>query len=609
MAYHFKIPRHYQESGIVATIDYLDNQTGDGLLGYPTGTGKSLIIAEVCRRVCEKYSAVRILMVTHDKKLVRDNFEELLNQWPTAPAGINSAGLKKRHIRQITFAGIGSIITQAHLLGHVNLVIVDEAHRISPREKTSYVKLFNVLRARNPNLRVVGLTATMYRTGQGMLNEGEDRLFADIIEDWTSTDKFNQLLAEGFITRLVPKKNNIELDVSGVGTQNGEFKLAELQLAVDREEITYGACLEAREAASDRKHWLVFCSGIEHAVHVTETLNRLGVTAVCSHSKMTEQDQNEAERAFKAGEFQALVNNSQFTTGFNYPEIDCIVVLRPTKSTSLWVQILGRGTRPVWPTRPGASGCNWRQWERAYADKFNLDNVEDRLACIELGPKPDCLVLDFAMNRRRLGPINAPLVPRAKGKGKGEAPFKICPECETANHAAARVCAQCGEEFKLTVKFGQVAAGDSLIIGDAPQVDVFPVKMVVYSKHTPRDDRPPSLLVTYTCGLRSFTEWVCIEHEGFAGKKARDWWRDRDQVFEQYGLPTTVDEARSRHADLRRPTHLRIWVNKKYPEIMAADFSGTAFGKQLAVPDQFPEGLAVDRVGAPIGLEDDDIPF
>ena len=166
---------------------------------------------------------------------------------------------------------------------------------------------------------------------------------------------------------------------------------------------------------------------------------------------------------------------------------------------------------------------------------------------------------------------------------------------------------ECGFKFPVLVKFGQVAAGDALIVGDAPQVEVFTVSFVQYQKHTPRDDRPPSLRVTYTCGLRSFSEWVCIEHDGFAGKKAREWWRERDQAFEQYGLPETVDDASSRHADLLRPSHLRVWVNKKFPEILAHDFTGTAFGKQLAV-DTVPGGDAYDVSGKG-PLEDDDIPF
>lgn len=599
-----KKPRHYQEDGIDMTFRYLSEATGDGLLGYPTGTGKSLIIAEICRRACQQWPQVRVLMVTHDKKLVRDNFAELMEQWPTAPAGINSAGLKKRQLKQITFAGIGSIVSQAHLLGHVNLVIIDEAHRVSPKQKTTYARLLKTLRERNPGLRVVGLTATMYRMGQGLLTEGDHRLFTDVITDWTTMERFNQLLAEGFMCRLVPKRTGTELDVSGVRVQGGEFVMADLQKAVDREEVTRAACEEAVEKASDRRHWLVFCAGIEHAEHTTDILNQLGIHAVCSHSKLTDAQQDEAERKFKSGEAQALVNNGQFTTGFNFPDIDCIVILRPTKSANLWVQILGRGTRPVWPDR---NGRNWHLWPNCYPDKFNLDLVEDRLACIEHGPKRNCLVLDFAANARSLGPINDPRIPKAKGKGKGDAPVRICEKCDTYNHASVRVCECCGFEFPIAVKFGSVAAGEALIVGDAPIVEVFTVAYVSYRKHVPRDGRPPSIVVSYTCGLRQFSQWVCLEHEGFAGKKARDWWRIRDQALEQYGVPTTIDDGLSRCDDLIPPTHLRVWVNKKFPEILAYDFTGTAFGKQ---PAQAPEDAPISSVqGLRQAEEDDDVPF
>jgi DNA repair protein RadD len=603
-----KKPRPYQEDGIDLTFRYLAETTGDGLLGYPTGTGKSLIIAEICRRAVQQWPQVRILMVTHDKKLVRDNFEELIGQWPTAPAGINSAGLKKRQLRQITFATIGSIRNQAELLGHVNLVIVDEAHRVSPKQNTTYSKLFATLRKRNPLMRVVGLTATMYRMGQGLLTEGDKRLFTDVITDWTTMERFNQLLSDGYMVRLVPKRTGTELDVSGVRVQGGEFVLSELQLAVDREEITRAACEEAVAKASDRKHWLVFCAGIEHAEHTTDILNQLGLHAVCSHSKLPVAQQDEAERKFKSGEAQALVNNGQFTTGFNFPGIDCIVILRPTNSANLWVQILGRGTRPVWPLPRGE---NWHLWPQCFPDKFDLSRAEDRLACIAHGPKTDCLVLDFAANAKRLGPINDPKLPRAKGKGKGTAPVRVCEKCDTYNHASARVCECCGFEFPKIVKFGSVAAGDALIVGDAPQVEVFEVTFTSYRKNVPRDDRPPTLVASYTCGLRQFNEWICLEHSNFALHKAREWWRKRDDQLELYDVPTTVDEALSRCDDLLEPTHLRVWVNKKFPEILDADFSGTAFGTQPAPVNGAAPGKT--RAKAPaqpaFELEDDDVPF
>ena len=601
-----KIPRYYQEDAIQSLFTYFEQETGNPLVALPTGTGKSLVIAEFIRRACAMFPHTRILKLTHDKKLVRQNFNTLLEQWPTVPGGVCSAGLKKKQIRQITFGTVGTVIGRVEFLGHIDLVIIDEAHRISPKEKTTYRKLISKLQKRNPFLKVIGLTATPYRQGQGMLTEGEDALFTHICCDWTTTERINQLIDDGFLCMLRPRRTVKELDLTTVRTQGGEYVLQDLQKVVDREEVTFEALKEALELAHDRHHWLVFCCGVEHVDHVTGMLNQLGVPAVGSHSKMSDDDQNAAETLFVTGQVRALVNNDQYTTGFDYPDVDCIIILRPTKSTALWVQMLGRGTRPVWPARDGS---NWHLWPQCYPDRFNLDLREDRLGCIEYGPKRECLVLDFAANTKRLGPFNRPVLPKQKGKGTGEAPSRICEACDCYNHASARVCVFCGHEFPRHVKFGAIAAGDDLIVTEAPQVEIFPVLFVSYKKHTPKDSRPPSMCATYTSGLRSFSEWVCLEHDGFAGKRARDWWRDRDTMLDHYGEPPhKIDDALSRCNDLLAPTHLRVWVNKKHPEIMAQDFTGTAFGTQPPQPAQAGPRAGRENVPADL-LDDEDIPF
>src|SRR4029079_8138707 len=109
--------------------------------------------------------------------------------------------------------------------------------------------------------------------------------------------------------------------------------------------------------------------------------------------------------ALRAGEVRALVNNNILTTGYDDPTIDLIMVLRPTMSVVLWVQMLGRGTRPVFP--PG----------------YDSETLEQRMAAIMASGKFDCLVLDYAGNTRRLGPINDPVIPAPpKSKGTRDAP-------------------------------------------------------------------------------------------------------------------------------------------------------------------------------------------
>jgi DNA repair protein RadD len=514
----------------------------------PTGTGKSLVIAEFIKRAFQTYPTSRFIKLTHVKELIEQNYKTLIRQWPTAPCGIFSAGLgRKQSNLPITFAGIASVVNCAEEFGHIDMVFIDEAHLVSPKDGTMYQKFLTILRNRNPMLKVVGFTATHYRLGQGLLTEAGG-LFTDVCFDLTYLEAFNWLINEGYLCPLIPKRTNAELNLDAVRIQAGEYVQKDLQEAVDREEITFATLKETLAYASDRNHWLVFASGIEHAVHVRDMIESFGIPATVVHSKMSdgERDRNIAD--FKAGKYRAMVNNGILTTGFDFPEIDLIVMLRPTQSPGLWVQMLGRGTRPV------------------YAEGFDLSTSRGRLGAQQAGPKKNCLVLDFAGNTRRLGPINDPVIPRKKGKkGCGHAPVKTCEVCGVYNHASVRFCTACGAEFHSQIKFGPNASTDELIRQGTPEVSKFKVDRVTYSVHR-KEGRPDSIEVSYFTGLRMFKEWVCLEHEGYAKKKSRDWWRQRTSHADN--VPQTTFEAMQRITNLRVPTHINVWVNKKHPEIM-----------------------------------------
>ena len=141
-----------------------------------------------------------------------------------------------------------------------------------------YQAFINGLKQVNSGLKVIGFTATHYRLGQGMLIE-EDGLFTDICVDMTTMEVFNWFIAQGYLCPLIPKRTTMELNLDGVKIQGGEFVQKDLQAAVDREEITYAALREAMELGHDRDHWLIFASGIEHAVHVASMLDSLGIKA------------------------------------------------------------------------------------------------------------------------------------------------------------------------------------------------------------------------------------------------------------------------------------------------------------------------------------------
>ena len=528
--------RYYQQEAVDSIYHYFYAKSGNPVVAMPTGTGKSLIIAEFVRSVLDTYPTQRIMMLTHVKELIGQNFAELLALWPTAPAGIYSAGLKRRDVgHSITFAGIASVAKKAELFGHIDLVLVDECHLISPNASTQYVTFLAALRKTNPHLKVIGLTATNYRMGLGLLTEGG--VFTDVCYDVTRLEAFNKLIDEGFLVPLIPRKTKTELDVSQVGTHAGEYILKDLAAAVDREEVTKAALDELVTLGEERKAWLIFASGVEHSNHIAEALVARGIPAVSVVSTdMAKRD--EAIAGFRSGKYRAIVNNNILTTGFNHPAIDLIGVLRPTRSTGLWVQMLGRGTRP----------CEG---------------------------KDDCLVLDFAGNTRRLGPINDPVIPKPKGsKEGGTAPVKVCPACLTYNHASVRFCICCGEEFVRVVEIETEASTAELIrrrVVEPPQYVVFNVDQVTYRVHE-RVGKLPSVQVNYFCGLRMFKEWVCLSHEGYPKRRAHEWWRARSNTEP----PSSTYVAVPFLATLRVPTSIKVWINRHpYPEIIEHGFSNS----------------------------------
>lgn len=590
--------RDYQNEAWRSVFEYFQVKAGNPVVAMPTGTGKSVVIALLLKQIYTYYPQQRVMVLTHVKELISQNFAKLLEVWPLAPAGVYSAGLKRKDIgRKITFAGIGSVAKRADDFGHVDIVFIDEAHLVSPSNETMYQAFLEALRVINPYVKVVGFTATAYRLGHGKLNENHP-IFSDICFDITGLHKFNRLLAEGYLCPLVPKKTEAKLNVDGVHMRGGEFIASELQAAVDKQPITYAALKEAVELAGNRYSWLLFCAGVEHSIHVAEMLTSLGIPCKSVHSDLPDSERDAAIRDWKDGRLRAVANNNVLTTGVDHPALDCIVMLRPTSSTVLWVQMLGRGTRPY------------------YAPGYDLSTTEGRLDAIAHSHKQNCLVLDFARNTQKLGPINDPNLPVRKGEKVGEAPIKLCPSCNTYIHASVRTCSFCGHEFPVYgPKVVESASTEELIKDDMPVVEVFKVVHMTYDYHS-KLGKPPSLKVTYYCGLRRFTEYVLFEHpEGFALRKAHRWWRDRipgPQLVTP--APSTTLKALELTQHLRTPSHLRVWINKPYPQIMEVCFDGTAFGTEAADLTSVPDAV-VNIASVPPPQEasepllDDDIPF
>lgn len=545
--------RDYQLEGIDALWYYFAHCQGHPLVAMPTATGKSLVITGFAMSVLHYYPQSRIMCLTHVKELIRQNAKKMLELWPQAPMGIYSAGLKRRdYLQNIIFAGIKSVVGCPELFGWIDILLIDESHLVSPNDATMYRKFIDALIKVNPKLKVVGFSATCWRTKTGHLTEGG--LFTDIAYDLTSMQAYNRLVAEGWLTRLVPQPRGIEIDVSKVRTTGQDFNQKELQAAVDKPSITRRALMTACEAAADRNHWMVFGTGTEHCNHIGEMLqDEFDVPCVVVHNDMPDKERDRRIDLYQQGRVRAIVSNNILTTGFDSPHSDCGIILRPTKSSNLWVQMLGRLTRVM------------------YATGFDLSTPEGRLAAIAAGPKPNSLILDFAGNTKRCGPINDPIIPGPPGKRKrkGDAPVKICEKCGTYCHSSLRYCDHCGAEFPIRVNIQEKSAGLELMRMEEPRVEVFDVERVTLHYNPPRGDKPPSIRVMYYSNnmLTSHREYVTPEHKGIARRRAEKWWIERAP----FGVPcpATVAELLAAEHTLRIPKRIKVWVNAEpKPEII-----------------------------------------
>jgi DNA repair protein RadD len=541
--------RPYQDEGVCSIFDYFDKgNTGNPIVALPTGTGKSYIIAEFLRRVFNLWPCQRVLMLTHVKEIIEQNAAELFNLWPTAPLGIYSAGLNERtHTLPITFAGIQSVYKKMYLFGWIDLVLIDECHLLSPKDSSMYQAAIAILKQINPHLKVIGFSATPFRLKQGYLIE--DGLFTDICYDITGYEAFNRLIAEGYLCPLIPKQTITQIDLRGVGIVGGELNQKQAEAIIDKDEVVHAAVKESIEMGHDRACWLTFAAGIRNAEHVASMLQSFGIQTAAVHSDLDGKENKRRMKDWKNGYLRAIVSMNKLTTGVNHPPIDFIIDLQATCSPGKHVQKYGRGTRPS-----PATG------------------------------KRNCLVGDFAGNTARNGPINDPRIPGKPGKGGGDLPIRIC-DCGIYNHAAARFCGGgksakegilnggCGEEFVFENKLFKTASEMALLKDDAPQIEYFNVTKVLYNLHEKKNGegfliQPPSIRVSYICGMQMFSEWVTLEHSGFAGKRARDWWRQRHGEEP----PQYTYQALQRCSQLKQPRRVRVWVNKRHPEVLGHEF-------------------------------------
>jgi DNA repair protein RadD len=406
------ILRFYQSAAVEAIEAHWRANGGPALIEMATATGKSLVIGEIIRRRHAANPEFRSLIAVHVQELVEQDVKALLAVWPEAPYGICCEGLGYRdHDAPVIIGTIQTLARDAEKLGRRDLVIVDEVQLVPREGDGQYLSLFNVLRSHTPSLQLAGLSATPYRLDSGYLHKGKGALFEKIVFSYRITEG----IKDGWLSPLRSKATSTRIDISGVGLRGREFILGELERAANVAEIVEGAVAEIVERGTSggpdqRRCWIAFCVGIDHAYAVRDAIRRHGISCETVTAETPGDVRREIFSAFRNGSIRCLTGVNIFSVGFDIPQVDLIALLRPTLSPGLLVQMVGRGTR--------------------------------------LAPsKNDCLVLDFAGNIRRHGPVDDVSVNGSLGFVPNFVSTITCPQCQEENSQAARACVCCGHVF------------------------------------------------------------------------------------------------------------------------------------------------------------------
>jgi DNA repair protein RadD len=522
--------RPYQQEALSALETYWSQGGGNPLVSMATATGKGVIIAHLARDVSQRYPALRVLVVTHTLELVEQDAEHLLALWSDAPVGVNSAGIGGREWgAPIIFAGVQSVWRNAARLGPRHLVLIDEAHLVPHDGEGMYRSLISELRTLAPaeGMRIAGFSATPFRLDSGRLDEGEGKIFDDVVFDYG----IGQGIRDGWLSPLTSKAAGTEINISDVGRRGGEFIAGELERAADDSATISAACDEIVARGVDRRSWLVFCCGVAHAHHVGDALRMRGISCQVVTGETPLPERADSIAMFKASTVRCLVNVNVLTTGFDAPRVDLLAMLRPTLSTGLYVQMVGRGTRK-------ADG------------------------------KVNCLILDFAGNCRRHGPVDQVDITVGNNRAStAVAPTsvqaKTCPDCNEINPLDATVCCCCGHEWpkpKPVARHAASADAVPILTGERVWLSLTDVSFHRHYKYGD-PDAPPSFRVDYLCGLSPYSEYVSFERQGYARTCAERWWY---AMGGSAPVPAAVNEALQRQHELDPVVAIAVVRNGRF---------------------------------------------
>ena len=401
------ILRPYQDVAVSDASKALDDRKNT-IVVAPTGAGKTIMLSALIGKRYKKGN--RVLVLQHRNELVEQNMMKFSKINPSMKTSIVN-GTVKNWDGDAVFSMIQTLSRDNNLSKRpkFDMVVVDESHHVAA---DTYKKVINAVRDDNEYSEIVGFTATP--------NRGDGKALKGIFDNCSHQIELTTLIREGFL--VPPRAFVIDVGVkdklSEVRKLANEFDMEQVEAIMNRTIINQRVVQEWLDRSGDRKT-VVFCSTINHANALLDEFLAEGINAEVVTSETPKKDRSQILHDLEHGDVQVVVNVAVLTEGFDAPPVSCIVLTRPCSYKSTMVQMIGRGLRIIDP--------------EIYSDIL----------------KTDCIVMDFGTSVITHGSIDdaANLDGREKLE-EGEAPTKICPECEAEVHARVKECPICGHVFQ-----------------------------------------------------------------------------------------------------------------------------------------------------------------
>lgn len=402
--------RYYQEEAVDAVMEHIKKRVSPCVIELATGAGKSLCVAELASRITEISPDKRIICLAPSKELVVQNFEKYTKDYGLV-ASLFSASAGSKDLRhKVVFATPLTLIKKIDAVARsgVAAIIIDEAHGLTStiKEIVESIRNYEINGVKiNEKVRLIGMGATLYRTGTGyiyatdasgdaVITYDEAKAKAPYFSRLVYRKVAGELVAEGYLSKVVIGEVDDHYDTSSLEIERGLFTAESVRRTFDgntkTERITQKVAAIAE--SQGRRGVMFFAATISHAEEIASYLP-VGQVRVIT-GKLKKSDREKFINEFKAKRIKYLVNVDVLTTGFDAPHVSLIAILRATDSPGLFQQIIGRGLR----LSPG---------------------------------KEDCLILDYAENIERHKLESDIFSPEIKVKKDSEAlPIDVeCPAC------------------------------------------------------------------------------------------------------------------------------------------------------------------------------------